>query len=131
MGTFEVHLRVLDKANKAKFSHFQLSDCPKFTFPEMFKLYLLENHPNVIAPAKTTNFKCGYFMEGRGNRKFDIIDDVTLQKAYEDTSNLKRICLWVDPHTPHIQILKPKAKKNTNQTKGNIFTHYIELYVVV
>ena len=93
MATFDVHLRVLDKTNKAKFSHFQINNVPQFTLPEEFKLFLLENHQHIIAPARTTNFKFGYFVEGRGNRKFDIVDEQTLKQAYQEYSTFKRVFL--------------------------------------
>lgn len=121
MTTFDVHLRVLDKTNKAKFSHFQINNVPQFTLPEEFKLFLLENHQHIIAPARTTNFKFGYFVEGRGNRKFDIVDEQTLKQAYQEYSTFKRVCFWVDPHTPQSSETTRKAKR----IKGKVFTSAI------
>ena len=88
--TVNIHLRVLDKDKKSKFTHFDLTNVPKFTFPEELKLFLLENYANALHPTKSPSFKLGYFIEGRGNKKIDIVDGRTLQLAREmEISQLK------------------------------------------
>lgn len=110
--TVVIHLRVLDK-KKSKFSHFELPNVPKFSYPEEFKQYLLEKHENVIQPAKTTSFKLGYFIEGRGNKKFDIVDQQTLKAAYDSAGSKVggKVHIWVDPHKIVETTSKPAASK--------------------
>ena len=113
MSVMTVHLRVLDKFKKTKFSHFVIEKVPMFQYPEELKYYLVEKHPNALKPAIGTNFKLGYIVEGRGNKRFDIVDKTTLQQAYSLESN-GPICLWVDPHSPCCEernVTKKKVKR--------------------
>ena len=114
--TVNIHLRVLDKDKKSKFTHFDLTNVPKFKFPEELKLFLLENYANVLHPAKSPSFKLGYFVEGRGNKKFDIVDGRTLQLAL-DMEVDGRINLWVDPHAGEPKLQKEKTKKNKKRKR--------------
>lgn len=68
----------------------------------------------MLAPTTSINFKMGYFVEGRGNKKFDIVDEKTLQQAY-DNAAVRRITLWVDPHTPLVQVSSGKRKANAGK----------------
>ena len=79
MSVMTVHLRMLDKFKKTKFSHFVIEKVPMFQYPEEVKDYLVENHQNALQPA--IGSKLGYILEGRGNKKFDIVDQTTLQQA--------------------------------------------------
>jgi hypothetical protein len=114
MASYSAHIRVLDKETKTKFSHFVIDKFPLFTLPEEVKSFLLKDHPKMLAPTMSINFKMGYFVEGRGNRKFDIIDKKTLKQAY-DNATIPRITLWVDPYTPLVQV--SSGKRNANAGK--------------
>ena len=80
---YTAHLRVLDENIKSKFSHYIVEAFPRFQLPEELKSFLISKHPAIVSPATDINFKIGYFVEGRGNRKFDIIDEITLAQAYD------------------------------------------------
>lgn len=114
---YTLHLRVLDRSRKSKFSHFVLNNFPLFSLPEELKSFLLDKHATKVTPAQTINFKLGYFVEGKGNRKFDIVDQDTLKQAYANgtASNNMRITLWVDPHTPVVTATKTKKKREAFQ----------------
>ena len=92
-----VHLRVLDSSKKSKFSHYNITNVPKFSKPEDLKKYLLKNHSAILAPAQTKEFPMGYFVEERGNQKFNIASEEALQQAYLGMKNDK-LSLWADPH---------------------------------
>ena len=79
MSVMTVHLRMLDKFKKSKFSHFFIEKVPMFQYPEEVKDYLVENHQNALQPA--IGSKLGYIVEGPGNKKFDIVNQTTLQQA--------------------------------------------------
>ena len=113
-NVFEVHLRVLEKGKKSRFLHFDLHGVPEFTHPEELKQFMLDNYANVLHPAQDTNFRLGYFIDGRGNKKFNIIDQNTLKSAYETHMN-RRLSLWVDPHY-QVQPLKTTKKKRKHET---------------
>lgn len=70
----------------------------------------MDNHAEKIMPAKTINFKLALFKEGRGHKKFDIVDVVGLRHAYESSGLHKRIWLFVDPFQPE----DAKGKKEVN-----------------
>ena len=94
----DVHMRILDQEKKSKFSHFILKSVPKLAKPNDLKQYLVANHPEVLAPAVTSDFPFGYFLEGRGNKRFQIITEDTLAQAYDTIKEDGRLCLWADPH---------------------------------
>jgi hypothetical protein len=123
MNTFTLHLRVLDANKKSKFSHYHLSDVPKFQYPEELNSYLVDKHSAVIAPATTLNFTMGYIVEGKGNQKYNIIDSATLQQAY-DSATSGRVCLWVDPHVPQVS---KKAAKRSLTSAGKKAMHICKL----
>ena len=118
-STWSAHIRVLDKSNKTKFSHFIVENFPTCTMPEEVKSFLLKEHPQILSPTTDINFKLGYFVEGRGNRKFDIVDENTLQQAYDKATN-RRITFWVDPHTPLVPVPGKRAR-NTGEL-FNVFS---------
>ena len=113
---FKVHLRILDKKKKSKFVHFELTDIPKFTFAEELKEYLLQKYSNLMQPAENTSFQIGYFIEGRGNKKFHIVDARTLQSAY-DTEVDGQINLWVDPHVEMSSSMKKESNKRKREKR--------------
>ena len=109
MACYSAHVRVLDKNTKTKFSHYIIDNFPFFTLPEEVKSFLLKEKPQMLSPTTDLNFKLGYFVEGRGNRKFDIIDESSLAQAYDNAVN-RRITLWVDPHTPLVPVTAKRAR---------------------
>ena len=116
-GTYSAHFRVLDKNVKTKFSHFFIDGFPRFHLPEELKSFLLQERAQMLHPRSDINYKLGYFVEGRGNKKFDIIDEKTLSQAYEK-ANHGRITLWVDPHTPLIcSKVQTSRKRSANAGK--------------
>ncbi|KAL9977819.1 hypothetical protein ACROYT_G015268 [Oculina patagonica] len=58
-------------------------DILHLTYLEEIKQYLLDNHNNAVGLAQSTNFKFGYLVEGRGNKKFDIVDSLLCKKVYK------------------------------------------------
>ena len=124
MAACNVHLRVLESANKAKYSHFEINGCPQFSLPEEFKSYLVHKHPHIIAQAKTTDFKLGYFIEGRGNRKFDIVDAMQAYKV----NAANKVCLWVDPHTRHAA---GNVKHDNKRRYGFLYSYCACLVIII
>lgn len=108
--SFSVHLRVLDRVSKTKFSHFHLENVAVYDNPKDLKTFLLEQHSEKIRPADTTDFKIGCFIEGRGNKRYDIVDSSTLKQAYNSGKH-GRFSLWVDPHVSVDGSQKGKRKK--------------------
>jgi len=53
MRTQQIHLRVLDKYKKSKFSHYSITDVPDKSIEEL-RQFLLREHATKIAPAATT-----------------------------------------------------------------------------
>lgn len=109
MDSIDIHLRVLGKEKKSRFSHFHLEKVPLFRTPSQLKEYILKWHPAKVAPATTTDtFEMGYLVEGQGNKKFKIIDETTLKQAFD----CERVCLWVDPYIEQDQ---PRKKQKTGE----------------
>ena len=83
MALCNIDLRILQETSKSKYSRFYLENVKTFKLPDELKEYLLKEHGTLLRPATTTAFKMGYFIEGRGMRKFDIVDQTTLEQAYK------------------------------------------------
>lgn len=98
MASYNAHIRVLSKESMTKFSHFSIDEFPHFESPYELKLWLLQEHSAMLSPSEDCSFKIGYFIEGRGNRKMDIVDEKSLKQAYDRASVDKRVTLWIDPH---------------------------------
>ena len=69
-----------------------------------------------MQPAENTSFQIGYFIEGRGNKKFHIVDARTLQSAY-DTEVDGEINLWVDPHVEMSSSMKRESNKRKREKR--------------
>lgn len=118
MAPFFAHIRVLHKETMAKFSHFSIDEFPEFEVPYDLKLWLLQEHSTLLAPAEDCSFRIGYFVEGRGNRKMDIVDEKTLKQAYERASVDRRVTLWIDPHDRSV---KKASKRSINVGEYSIY----------
>ncbi|KXJ05668.1 hypothetical protein AC249_AIPGENE28535, partial [Exaiptasia diaphana] len=110
----------IDVESIAKFSDFPLSkrtlqeNFPRFSTPDEVKKYFLDNHAEKIKPATTINYKLALFKEGRGNKKYDIVDEVGLRQAYDSSGVQKRISLFVDPFLPKDARGKKRKKVQNN-----------------
>ena len=56
--------------------------------------HFIQKHGTAMGPRNARSYD-RYTIEGRGNRKFSIVDSTTLQRAYKTITN-KILCLWIE-----------------------------------
>ena len=69
-----------------------------------------------MQPDENTYFQIGYFIEGRDNKKFHIVDARTLQST-SDTEVDGQISLWVDPHVEMSLSMKKESNKRKREKR--------------
>lgn len=110
---YSVHIRVLDKDCKTKYSHFFIERFQRFHTPVEVKRFFVANHKEMIKPAtEEEEFKFGFFIEARGNQKFEIVDEKTLSQAYDKSQN-NRLTLWIDPQPRQARGANKRVKQGT------------------